>query len=146
MGSKAPTIAAIGNAYGDSFIRAYIMGWIVNLREFINVSNAMTDEQTRMTAAMIVTEYQNLNIADINLIFRNAKLGRYGQFYGRLDGQMILGWFDKYFEERCIAASELSISRANQARGSDRYESPERLRKLIGSVLAPKTNKGYRRK
>lgn len=131
-----PTIAEINNTYGSAFITAYLAGWIVNLREFINVGKAMTDEQCTMTATMIAQEYGNINLADINLIFKNAKLGKFGQFYDRLDGTMILSWFEQYFEDRCNMAAEISIQEANSMRGRD-YDSPDRVNKLVNSLLNP---------
>lgn len=84
----------------------------------------MTDEQTSETALLIAETYPSLNIADINLIFRNAKLGRYGKIYDRLDGQIILEWFDRYFDERCNAAAEQSIQEAEKYKGwqPDRHD------------------------
>ena len=110
--SGMPSIASIKKKYGVDFIQAYIEGWIVNIREFINVGKKMTDEQTQETAMLIVYEYYNLNIADINFIFKNAKMGRYGKTYDRLDGQVILSWFGEHFKNRCNTAAEESIREA----------------------------------
>ena len=107
-----PSIATVKRKFGDDFIQAYIEGWVVNIREFINVGKKMTDEQTRETAILIVDEYYNMNLADINLIFKNAKLGKYGKYYDRLDGQIILSWFEQHFSERCKLAAEESIREA----------------------------------
>jgi hypothetical protein len=113
-----PSIVKIKKTYGEDFIQAYIEGWIVNLREFLNLGRKMTDEQTHETAMIIVDEYYNLTIADINIIFKRAKLGRWGQIYDRLDGQVILSWFDKYFQERCKVAADKSILEADKYKGS----------------------------
>lgn len=110
--SGMPSIATVKRKFGDDFIQAYIEGWVVNIREFINVGKKMTDEQTRETAILIVDEYYNMNLADINMIFKNAKLGKYGKYYDRLDGQIILSWFEQHFSERCRLAAEESIREA----------------------------------
>jgi len=104
-----PSISKINKKFGEDFTQAYIEGWIVNLRDFINIGKKMSDSQTQETAMMILDEFYNVTIADINLIFKRAKLGQYGQIYDRLDGQVILSWFDKYFQERCKAAADKSI-------------------------------------
>ncbi len=109
-----PSIVGIKKNFGDDFVQAYIEGWIVNVREFINVGKKMTDEQTQETAMLIVDEYYNLNLADINFIFKNAKLGRYGKYYDRLDGQIILSWFEEHFSNRCKLAAEESVREADQ--------------------------------
>ena len=109
-----PSLVSIKKVFGDDFIQAYIEVWIVNIREFINVGKKMTDEQTTETAMLIVDEYYNLNLADINFIFKNAKLGRYGKYYDRLDGQIILSWFEEHFSNRCKSAADKSIMEAEQ--------------------------------
>lgn len=132
--SKAPTIADIRNSFGHDYIQAYVEMWIVNLRMFFNVGKAMTDEQTYMTAELIVDSFYNLNIADINLVFKNAKLGKYGKIYDRLDGNIILEWFQRYFDERCEAAAERSIREAHSYRVNS-GESKERLNRIIENTL-----------
>lgn len=135
--SKAPTIASIRKSFGQDYIQAYIEMWIVNLRMFFNVGKSMTDEQTYMTAELIVDTFYNLNIADINLIFKNAKLGKYGKIYDRLDGNIILEWFQIYFDERCNVAAERSIREAHSYRVNS-GESRDRLNRMIESTLKTK--------
>ena len=76
--SDMPSIAKINKQFGEDFIQAYIEGWIVNLREFFNIGKNMTDEQTQDTAILIVDLFYTLTLADINLIFKKAKLFPYG--------------------------------------------------------------------
>lgn len=128
--SNLPTLGAIVRKFGDDFTQAYLEGWIVNLREFINVGKKMNDIQTHETAMLILQEYPSLNIADINLIFKRAKLGKFGEVYDRLDGQLILGWLEKYFNERCAAAAMLSIQEAESLKGESRSISFEQAVKL----------------
>jgi hypothetical protein len=118
---KTPSIASISKKFGEDFTQAYIEGWIVNLRDFLNVGKKMTDQQTQETAMMIMDLYYNITIVDINLIFRKAKLGQWGQIYDRLDGQIILSWFEKYFNERCRAYAERSMLEADKFK-NDKYQ------------------------
>lgn len=118
---NSPSLVDIEKAYGYDCLQAYLEGWIVNLREFVNVGKKMTDSQTFETAMIILQDYKFLTIADINLLFKRAKSGYYGNLYDRLDGQIILGWFRRYFSERCNAAEEESISEASKYK-TDPYE------------------------
>ena len=102
--ANTPALIEIEQAYGYDCLQAYLEGWLVNLREFVNVGKKMTDAQTFETAMIILQDYKFLTIADINLLFKRAKSGYYGNLYDRLDGQIILGWFRRYFSERCGAA------------------------------------------
>jgi hypothetical protein len=128
-----PSIVSIKKNFGEDFIQAYIEGWIINVREFINVGKKMTDEQTQETAMLIVDEYYNLNLADINFIFKNAKLGKYGKYYDRLDGQIILSWFEEHLNNRCIAAADESIREADSFK-SDSFERTSGTIKLSNFV------------
>jgi len=116
-----PALAEVEKTYGYEFLQAYIEGWIVNLREFVNVGKRMTDIQTFETAMIILQDYKYLTIADINLLFKRAKIGYYGKLYDRLDGQIILDWFRTYDKERAAAAVEDSINEAQKYK-DDPYE------------------------
>lgn len=132
--SNAPTIAEIKYSFGYDYVQAYIEMWIVNLRLFFNVGKSMTDEQTYMTAELIVDTFYNLNVADINLVFKNAKLGKYGKIYDRLDGNIILEWFQRYFDDRCEAAVEKSIREAHSFRCNS-GEEKERINRIIETTF-----------
>ena len=133
LNSGLPSLGSIVKRFGFDFTQAYIEGWIVNLRDFVNVGKKMTDQQTMETAMLILDEYKSITIADINFIFNSAKKGRYGQFYDRLDGQMILSWFDRHFSERCEAAANASIREAESYKRETRSSSFEQINGLSQS-------------
>ncbi len=129
-----PTIGSLARSYGERAVRSVIEGCIVGLCEFVNIPRAtMSESQARQTAALIVEEFRNLTIADVVMIFRRGKLGQWGEFYGRLDGQMILGWFGRYFDERCEQAATLSEIEAHRLKDRDqRTYTPEMILRLHG--------------
>lgn len=114
-----PSIGSIKKAFGDVFCQAYIETWIINFNDFVNLGKGMIGPQSMETALMIMEEFYYLNLADINLVFKRAKSGYYGQLYDRLDGQIILGWFRAYAMERSQAAMELSINESYSHKGRD---------------------------
>jgi hypothetical protein len=117
--STLPSLAKLKLHAGEDTVEAYIEMWILNLLSFINVGKTMNDDQVHQTAMMIVEEYPSLNLSDINLVFKMAKLGKMGPFYDRLDGQVILSWFQKYYQERCSIAAERSINEAAKYKGDN---------------------------
>ena len=131
--TQAPTIKQVEMAYGYDFVQAYIESWIVNLRMFFNVGRAMTDAQTFETAMLIVDTFPCLNMADINLVFKKAKSGYFGQIYDRIDGNVIMGWFHRYFDERCERAAERSQREADSMRIRC-PETKERLERIINDL------------
>ena len=51
--ANTPALIEIEQAYGYDCLRAYLEGWLVTLREFVNVGKKMTDAQTCETAMII---------------------------------------------------------------------------------------------
>jgi hypothetical protein len=119
FGTNLPTMGTVKKVYGDGFAQAYIETWIVNVSEFINIGKNMNLNQVCETAQMILDDYPYFTLADINLVFKKAKKGDFGQIYDRLDGQIILSWFLKYNMIRCSEAEEQSISQANSFKERD---------------------------
>jgi len=112
-------MGAVKKVYGDDFAQAYIETWIVNISEFVNIGKNMNENQIYETAQMILDSYPYFTLADINLIFKKAKKGDFGQIYDRLDGQIIFSWFTKYNSLRCSEAEEQSINQGNYFKDRD---------------------------
>lgn len=94
--SDLNTLASLNKQFDRKFIINYLKLWIIDLNEFLSLTNPMGKEQIESTAELLYLDNYNLNIADINLVFTNVKKGVYGQLYGSLDGLKILSWFQEY--------------------------------------------------
>ncbi len=94
--SNLNSLAKLTKQFDRGFVIKYLMFWIIDLNEFLNTTKSMSQEQIETTAELLYLDNYNLNIADINIIFTNAKKGMYGQFYGSIDGMKILSWFHEY--------------------------------------------------
>jgi hypothetical protein len=105
--------------YGERQIEAYIKLWLIELNEIINTTRPLNEAQIDETAYLILSEYSNVSIADINLIFKTAKMGGYGEFYGTLSIDKILKWFGDYFNERCNTAGDISRTEADKIKYQD---------------------------
>jgi hypothetical protein len=64
---------------------------------------------------LIIEEYSHLKPSDIKMIFSNAKKGKYGETYNRMDGALILSWFKRYTEERIQMAEDIALRKRAQA-------------------------------
>lgn len=60
----------------------------------------MGQEQLVQTIQLIIEDFYYFNIEDFKLCFNNAKRGKYGKVYDRIDGNIIYEWLQKYSEER----------------------------------------------
>jgi len=71
----------------------------------------ITDQQARETAQYIFEEVGMLNIAEITLLFKRIKKGKYGDFYGRFNGQLILKACREYRKERGNILTKMSTDK-----------------------------------
>lgn len=117
--ANTPAIGEVLSIGGDKVISAFIELNIARLALFLNVGGSINPDQIQSTAELITEEFGNLTISDINLIFRRAKLGQWGKIYDRLDGQIILGWFADYYNERCEYCAQTSAYDGDKFKGKD---------------------------
>lgn len=74
--------------------------WMLNdLRLFIQANKMFQNAGLPALVEMIKAHYSNLTLEEVAMVFRDAKLGKYGKIYDRLDGQVILGWLNEYSQE-----------------------------------------------
>ena len=74
---------------------------MLEFQNFYNVKSKLDEFQLYDIAYMIMEEYRHLNLLDIGILFKYAKLGRYGKVYDRIDGGMVLEWVSQYERNRC---------------------------------------------
>jgi hypothetical protein len=95
---------------------------------------------------MIVEEYSWLKPSDVRIVFDNAKKGKYGETYNRMDGPLILSWFSKYATERIQAAEDISQKNHHNTKvgktedyddrtPEQRTRDIERLKSIIGRMI-----------
>lgn len=104
-----PSLNKIKDELGEDTVLGFLKLHILDLRVFLNIGKTMSDTQTEQTAMLLFDEFPSLTVADIKLFFSKIKKGHYGQIYDRLDGQLILIWLAKYYNERLEDAENKSI-------------------------------------
>lgn len=67
----------------------------------------MNENQVNFMVETIKQDYYYLKPEELKYCFDNAKKGRYGQLYDRLDAAIICEWIEKYLEERTQIAINL---------------------------------------
>jgi len=112
--SFAGVRAELDKETGNAFIRNFLNIVLVDLVNFFNVGKSMNHEQIIVTAGMIVDDYCMLKPDDLKLCFDNAKKGKYGKVYDRIDGQIIFEWLELYLEERAQAIETLRRNESQQ--------------------------------
>ena len=106
------TLGQIERIKGEGFIKSVLGLWIAGLNEFIygnDTEKALTEYQIVTLCELVAEKFEvkNLNIADISLIFKQAYSGRFGKLYGRIRPDVIIDWFEQYFNDRCNTADDI---------------------------------------
>jgi len=99
--SDFPTLAQAASGNDDDRARTliYISAAIVDYLDFKNRRITMNDAQIAETALLILDEFPYLQLDDLRLFIRRLKLNAYGEVYD-LDGQVFIGWLNKYVDEK----------------------------------------------
>lgn len=106
--SGFPSIARLKSLYSDVEVKALLVDQIADLVEFVNVGKTMNAKQVAETVNLVQQYFPHLNLADLKVFFERMKIGRYGKFYDRLDGQLILEKLDEYNGERMDAIEAIN--------------------------------------
>lgn len=101
--SETPALSELKKTDGEEKVLTVLEMWIVDINDFFNIQNKMKPGQIKETAIMILQDFYYMKIADLNLVFSNAKKGKFGTQYGYLDGSKIYQWFSDHDNERASA-------------------------------------------
>lgn len=140
MNSNTPTIGSLVRSMGTKKIEAYIKLWILDLNLSLDLKKPLKPHQIDQIAFRIVDQFRNLNIADINLIFTNAKFGEYKGVYDRITIPTVMKWFKQYFDDRIdIAADQSYVNHISFKERDDRRYKAEpkaitQAKAVFGSV------------
>lgn len=105
-------LATIRKEIGETKLQAMMVKWMSSFLNFYSTNGTMDAMQVADTINLIIEAYPHYTIYDFKLFFKLAKLGSYGEVYGRIDGQVILSWLKKYDIQRDTTAQDLSINEA----------------------------------
>lgn len=106
--------------------------------------DAMSGYQVAEIVDDILEKYWYFRLADVSLCFKKARMeSGYGNFYGRVSGKVIMGWFARYDRERdevlammpmAPMESTLTGDVANEVMSREEYEEI-RLAKAAGGDM-----------
>ncbi|WP_085472948.1 hypothetical protein [Sphingobacterium psychroaquaticum] len=106
--SNLPSIAKIRKE--DPEIATMVVAeFITDLVEFLNVGKIMNASQVSQTALYTLQYFPHFNLADLKLFFDKMKLGHFGSFYDRMDGQLILEKMEVYNQDRMTEFEQIRL-------------------------------------
>lgn len=79
---------------GETKVKALLTLLISETLDFYSISNSMSDSQIAMTVNLILDDFSAYKPDFFMWVFDNAKKGRYGKNYNRIDGQIIFEWLN----------------------------------------------------
>ncbi|MBQ9417117.1 MAG: hypothetical protein IJU19_00860 [Bacteroidales bacterium] len=121
LATKTPSLLAmVRQGYCNrKLLTALLMAHLVNLDAFLKAKKGLSTEEIELITEEVIEKYGwVLTMADLHLIFRNAKLGKYGELYNNLTCAKVIKWFDDYHAERMDTAERMSRE-ADEKRYSD---------------------------
>ena len=133
--SKFPSMNRIVKELGFKETAALMVAHIARLETMLNVSRPMQPEAMAEIAKTVIDTCLdsgiNINAADIEIIFKRARSGAYGAFYGGIGCADILGWFNDYISEKSEEYVQYNIEQSQQYdlfgdRSSDRAKAKDR--------------------
>lgn len=87
---------------------------LIDLIEYFNVGKTMGEQQVVQTVKLIIDEYHYLKPEDFRLCFDNAKKGKYGKVFDRIDGAVIFEWLNQHVNNRFEFFENKSIQEHEQ--------------------------------
>lgn len=95
---RTPQMSLIKRERGKDYARGYFKLWIVYLQGNINIKTKLSDDMVDLAAQTLLDEFWYCTLSDAKVIFSDALMGRYGEFYESLSIPKIVSWFDSYFK------------------------------------------------
>ena len=97
---KAPTLQAVGLAYGGESLAAWLTIQLAELAEYCNCREKMSTHQLEECAYSIMRTSAHLKVTEIMLFFSQFKDGVFGRFYGSVDPLIITEALREFRRER----------------------------------------------
>lgn len=137
--SGIPSFGKMKNIYRDAEINALIVNSIIEFSNFVNISADMglSKHQVVETTKLIREYFPHLNLADLKLFFDRMKLGYYGKFFNRLDGQLILERLDDYNKDRMQELEQEEYNKAKKFKEQELKNAsfhPDVIEAIKGSI------------
>ena len=97
---KPSSLNKLAKSQGVEKVIDLISLLLIDVLEWYNVKNSMTDAQIIDASTMLYFEFKRFNLYDIGLCFKRGKTGKYGKVYDRVDGGVLFEWLHKYDIDR----------------------------------------------
>jgi hypothetical protein len=104
LNSESLSLVRIKKELGEETQQDILKIFITDLVNSFNIGKTMSESQIDSTCLLITEDFEYLKTADLLWFCKEAKKGRYGKLYDRIDCQIIIEWLTTYDEDRMEAA------------------------------------------
>ena len=116
FGGKAPTLAVVAAAYGRNMAESWIEVQLKDLSEYAGCKEKMTVEQMDDVSRVVMTLYPWLKVTELMYFFLLMKGGRFGHFYGAVDGMVVTGALHDFMAIRASELARMEREKTEEAR------------------------------
>lgn len=134
LNTTIPQVSVLKNEIGETILNALLTLAVSDLVNSFNIGKTMNDEQIVFVVETIKIDYYFIRLDELKYCFNQAKKGRYGQIYDRIDCATICQWVEKYFEERMEVVYGLRVEEEKQE--------VDNFNQLGSQILSLKNSKG----
>lgn len=113
---KAPSLKVITEAYGENITETWLEIQLRDLSEFAGCKEKLSIQQIEQIAKVIMLEFSFLKATELMHFFILFKSGKFGKFYGAVDGLVITEALQEFRQMRRERLWELERKRAREER------------------------------
>lgn len=121
---KAPTLKVVSEAYGETITETWLEIQLRDLSEFAGCKDKLSIQQIEQIAKVIILEFGFFKVTELMHFFILFKSGKFGKFYGAVDGLVITEALQEFRQMRAEKLWRLEQQRqqAERARRDAEYE------------------------
>lgn len=131
------SLAKANKIHGDGTAQTIIVFYIANLDHFVG-KGTISQMQIDELAGLILSEYYYLKITELAMFFKRAKLGHYGELYGKVNPLWVMTALRRFKSDRdaSINAYEVQREREEQMKKREQWSREQATQEQIEEIKA----------
>lgn len=147
---NAPTLDRVSQAYREEVTESWLAIQLRDLSEFAGCRSKMSTVQIDSLAKVIILNFSFLKVTELMFFFVQFKSGKYGKFYGAVDGLVITEALQEFVKgrneliwklEQNKQQKDLEAKREEWKRKAVSYEEYKRMKSHDSNLLDANTEK-----
>ena len=102
-----------------------VMSLLARCVQLVNVQNTMNSLQIEFCAEQIMDKMWMYSLEELQIIFDNGAIGKYGTLFNRIDPATVIAWFPLYDQERQVVSDAINESKKQQNNIYEMFQHPQ---------------------